>query len=174
VVVEKLRARLFGETEQSPRFYLSLFSYGAGYGAAGFGCVAAPFIAAVLFATTVGGALMGALAFLVYAVIVIVLMVALTITLSIVGDAAVKKLNKYTETIKKISAVVLIVAGIYLLYFFWSSTYGSATPVSVTTDGSHTVEYYATDAAGLVEATKSVAFRIDATRRSEMVGGLPG
>jgi len=132
VVVEKLRARLFGETEQSPRFYLSLFSYGAGYGAAGFGCVAAPFIAAVLFATTVGGALMGALAFLVYAVIVIVLMVALTITLSIVGDAAVKKLNKYTETIKKISAVVLIVAGIYLLYFFWSSTYGSATPVSVT------------------------------------------
>ena len=41
------------------------------------------------------------------------------------------------------------------------STY--ATPVSVTTDGSHTVEYYATDAAGLVEATKSVAFRIDAT-----------
>jgi len=53
--VEKLRAKLVGEKENDPRFYLSLFSYGAGYGAAGFGCVAAPFIAATLYATTVGG-----------------------------------------------------------------------------------------------------------------------
>jgi len=120
--VEKLRARLFGDKEQSERFYLSLFSYGAGYGAAGFGCVAAPFIAAVLFATAMGGAAMGALAFLVYAVIVIALMVALTVALSVVGETAVKKLNKYTEVIKKISAVVLILAGIYLIYFFWSTT----------------------------------------------------
>jgi len=129
--IEKLRARLFGEREEDPRFYLSLFSYGAGYGAAGFGCVAAPFIAATLYATTVGGVGAGALAFLVYSVIVVALMTGLTLALSIAGEAAVKKLNKYTEIIKKVSAVVLIVAGIYLLYFFWASAVASTAPVSV-------------------------------------------
>jgi len=121
IAVEKLRARLFGDKEQSDRFYLSLFSYGAGYGAAGFGCVAAPFIAAVLYATTTGGPVAGAFAFLLYTIIVVALMTALTVGLSMAGTAAVQKLNKYTETIKRISAVVMILAGIYLLYFFWSS-----------------------------------------------------
>jgi cytochrome c-type biogenesis protein len=119
--VEKVRARLFGDKEESDRYYLSLFSYGAGYGAAGFGCVAAPFIAAVLYATLQGGAVMGLLAFLVFALIVIVLSIAITVALFVVGAAAVKKLNAYTEAIKKISAVALILAGVYLLSFFLMS-----------------------------------------------------
>ena len=41
------------------------------------------------------------------------------------------------------------------------STY--ATPLSVTADGDHAVEFYGTDAAGLAETAKTVAFRIDAT-----------
>jgi hypothetical protein len=38
-----------------------------------------------------------------------------------------------------------------------------AAPVAVSTDGTHVVEYAATDVAGNVEATKSITFKIDAT-----------
>jgi len=92
-----------------------------GYGAAGFGCVAPPFIAAVLNATALGGIVSGLAVLAVYAGIVIVLMVTITVILSVAGQAAVKKMNKYTNVIKKVSAAVLIVAGAYLIYFWYSA-----------------------------------------------------
>ena len=98
-----------------------LFSYGVGYGAAGFGCVAPPFIAAILNATVIGGAGAGIAVLGVYAGVVIGLMAAITIVLATVGQAAVKKMNRYTELIKKISAVVLIAAGAYLIYYWYSA-----------------------------------------------------
>ena len=120
--VEKIRARLFGNKEENTdRYYTSLFAYGAGYGAAGFGCVAGPFVAASLQASALGGVGLGVLAFLFYAACVIALMVAITILLSVVGAKAVTKMNRYTDLIKKVSAVVLIAAGAYLVYFFWAT-----------------------------------------------------
>jgi cytochrome c-type biogenesis protein len=98
-----------------------LFSYGVGYGAAGFGCVAPPFIAAVLSATVLGGAGAGAAVLAVYAGVVVALMVAITLVLATVGQAAVKKMNRYTETIKRVSAAVLVVAGVYLIYFWYAA-----------------------------------------------------
>ena len=98
-----------------------LFSYGVGYGAAGFGCVAPPFIAAILNATVIGGAGAGIAVLGVYAGVVIGLMAAITIVLATVGQAAVKKMNRYTEVIKRISAVVLIAAGAYLIYYWYSA-----------------------------------------------------
>ena len=98
-----------------------LFSYGVGYGAAGFGCVAPPFIAAILNATVIGGPAAGAMVLGVYAGVVIGLMAAITLTLATVGQAAVKKMNRYTEVIKKVSAAVLIVAGAYLIYYWYSA-----------------------------------------------------
>lgn len=118
-----LRARLFPNwTPQSVRgTYGKLFSYGVGYGAAGFGCVAPPFIAAVLNATTLGG-LGGGLAVLaVYASIVVALMVAITLVLAVAGKTAVHRMNRYTDVIKKVSAAVLIVAGAYLVYFWYAA-----------------------------------------------------
>jgi len=100
-----------------------LFSYGVGYGAAGFGCVAPPFIAAVLNATVIGGPVAGAAVLAVYAGVVIGLMAVITLILATVGQAAVKKMNRYTELIKKVSAAVLIVAGAYLIYFWYSAWY---------------------------------------------------
>ena len=104
-----------------------LFSYGVGYGAAGFGCVAPPFIAAVLGATVLGGFVAGAAVLAVYAAVVLALMAAITVVLATVGQAAVKKINRYTEVIKKVSAVVLIVAGAYLIYY-WYAAWAAPTP----------------------------------------------
>ncbi|HLE45795.1 MAG TPA: cytochrome c biogenesis protein [Thermoplasmata archaeon] len=119
----KVRQRLFPSwtpnTVQSTSG--KLFSYGVGYGAAGFGCVAPPFIAAVLNATTLGGPLSGLTVLLVYALIVIGIMIAVTFVLATLGQAALKKINRYTETIKKVSAVVLIIAGIYLVYYWYAA-----------------------------------------------------
>src|SRR3989475_4163918 len=88
-----------------------LFSYGVGYGAAGFGCVAPPFIAAILNATVIGGAGAGIAVLGGYAGVVIGLMAAITLVLATVGQAAVKKMNRYTEAIKKVSAVGPLAAG---------------------------------------------------------------
>ena len=98
-----------------------LFSYGVGYGAAGFGCVAPPFIAAILSATVIGGVAGGVAVLAVYAGVVIALMAAITLVLATVGQAAVKKMNRYTELIKKVSAAVLIIAGAYLIYYWYSA-----------------------------------------------------
>ena len=98
-----------------------LFSYGVGYGAAGFGCVAPPFIAAILGATVIGGLPAGLAVLAVYAGVVILLMAVITVALATLGQAAVKKMNRYTELIKKVSAAVLIVAGAYLIYYWYSA-----------------------------------------------------
>ncbi len=119
----KLRVRLF--PNWTPNEVQStqgkLFSYGVGYGAAGFGCVAPPFFGAILGGVAFGGLAGGLAALAVYAIVVVALMVAITVILSVAGQAAVKKMNKYTNLIKKVSAVVLIIAGVYLVYYWWSA-----------------------------------------------------
>ena len=119
----KVRQRLFPNWTPNAVQSTSgkLFSYGVGYGAAGFGCVAPPFIAAVLNATTLGGPVSGFMVLLVYALIVIGIMIVVTFVLATLGQAALKKINRYTETIKKVSAVVLIIAGVYLVYYWYAA-----------------------------------------------------
>ncbi len=119
----RVRQRLFPDwtpnTVQSTSG--KLFSYGVGYGAAGFGCVAPPFIAAVLNATTLGGTMGGLAVLLTYASIVVGLTIATTFVLATLGQTALRKINRYTEAIKRISAVVLIIAGAYLLYYWYAA-----------------------------------------------------
>ena len=98
-----------------------LFSYGVGYGAAGFGCVAPTFIGAIFLATGIGGLGAGIAVLGLYAGIVVALMIAITFVLATVGQAVVKKINRYTEIIKKISAAVLVVAGVYLVYYWYTA-----------------------------------------------------
>ena len=120
----KLRQKIFpakeGE-ERKPRIGTKMFAYGVGYGAAGFACVAPPFIAAVINASVYGNWIYGVLVVVIYSVIVIALMVAITILLSEAGQAAVRKMNRYVNVIKKVSGIALIIAGVYLLYFWYIS-----------------------------------------------------
>jgi len=98
-----------------------MFAYGVGYGAAGFACVAPPFIAAILNASIYGNIMFGVLVLVIYSAIVIALMIAITVLLSEAGQAAVKKMNRYVNVIKKISGIALIIAGVYLVWFWFVS-----------------------------------------------------
>jgi cytochrome c biogenesis protein CcdA len=98
-----------------------MFAYGVGYGAAGFACVAPPFIAAILNASIYGNIMFGVLVLVIYSAIVIALMIAITVLLSEAGQAAVRKMNRYVNVIKKISGIALIIAGVYLIWFWYVS-----------------------------------------------------
>jgi len=95
-----------------------LFAFGAGYGAAGFACVAPPFIGAVLAASAIGSPGLAAIGLFLYVAIVILLMIGVTVALHIAGDRALKKIRVWSVAMKYISAAALIIAGAYLLYLF--------------------------------------------------------
>jgi cytochrome c-type biogenesis protein len=118
----KLRQRIFPSKEgREMGVGPKMFAYGVGYGAAGFACVAPPFIAAILNASIYGNIMFGVLVLVIYSAIVIALMIAITVLLSEAGQAAVRKMNRYVNVIKKISGIALIIAGAYLIWFWFVS-----------------------------------------------------
>ncbi|UCH90080.1 MAG: cytochrome C biogenesis protein, partial [Thermoplasmata archaeon] len=52
-----------------------------------------------------------------YIISMVVLMIAVTVAIAILGQSAVQKLASYTGAIKKFSGIVLIIVGIYLIVF---------------------------------------------------------
>jgi cytochrome c-type biogenesis protein len=102
-------------------FYSGLFLYGLGYGAAAAGCTAPLFIAVVLAAMAIGSLFMGIVILLLYTITAALLMLGVTMAIAYFGAGAAQKLSKHTETIKKISGVVLVLGGIYLIWFFFAA-----------------------------------------------------
>jgi len=115
-----LKNRIVGAVggKWEPGVGTKLFAFGAGYGAAGFACVAPPFIGAVLAASAIGSTGLAAIGLLLYVAIVVLLMVGVTVALHIAGDRALKKIRVWSAAMKYISAAALIIAGAYLLYLF--------------------------------------------------------
>jgi cytochrome c-type biogenesis protein len=99
-------------------FYVKLFAYGMGYGAASAGCVAPLFIA-VISEAMLGSLLDGVFALALYTLTAALLMIIVTVLLATASRKSVDKLKQYTPLIKKISAAVLILVGIYLLAYFY-------------------------------------------------------
>ncbi|HYS71227.1 MAG TPA: redoxin domain-containing protein [Thermoplasmata archaeon] len=117
---KKIAARFGGNW--TPGIKTKLFAFGAGYGAAGFACVAPPFIGAVLNASALGRADQALFGLALYVLIVIVTMIAVVVALHVAGDRALKKIRVWSSVIKYVSAAALLVAGGYLLWLF-STTY---------------------------------------------------
>jgi cytochrome c-type biogenesis protein len=101
-------------------FYLKLFSYGMGYAAAAAGCVA-PVIFSAIVAGMAIGLIGGIINILIYSLTAALLMIVVTVMLAMAGKRYINQLKAYTPVIKKISAAVLIVVGVYLIYFFYSA-----------------------------------------------------
>lgn len=113
-----------GEADKTKGYYVKLFRYGVGYGAAAAACVAPLFIVLITTASAAsmtGTFLDGLVVLLLYAFVVIGLMVTITVALTIFGQKATQKISKYTELIKKASAIVLIIVGIWLIYFYYAA-----------------------------------------------------
>ncbi len=117
-----IAAKLGGRWE--PGVGAKLFAFGAGYGAAGFACVAPPFIGAVLNASALGRPQDAVLGLVLYVAIVIVTMVAVVVGLHVAGDRLLKKIRVWSNVIKYVSAAALMIAGAYLLWLFYYSSVG--------------------------------------------------
>ena len=119
---QRIAARLGGRW--TPGMGSKLFAFGAGYAAAGFACVAPPLIGAMSAASTVGRPEEAVLGIVLYALIVIGLMMAVTVALTVAGDRAIRKVRVWSGVMKYVSATALLIAGIYLLYLFYVSSVG--------------------------------------------------
>ena len=109
------------KTEKKPttfRKILSTFLYGLGYGIASLGCNGPIFLA---FSLQVSGQETIAkmiFAYLAFSLTIILLMVGVTIILIFSRDVIVQKLKASTEVIKKISGVIMLLVGVYLILEF--------------------------------------------------------
>jgi cytochrome c-type biogenesis protein len=102
-------------------YYAGLFTYGIGYGAAAAACTAPLFIAIVTQALLQLEFFQGALVLFLYILSMVILMIVVTAAIAVVGQSAVQKITAYTGHIKKISGFILILAGIYLIWFWYTS-----------------------------------------------------
>lgn len=105
--------------QEGKGFYYSLFLYGVGYGAASQACTAPVFIGAILAGFQTGSLLTGVGVLLVACTVAFLLMVGVTLLVAGSKKAIIKRLKSSTELIKKVSAVVLIIAAVYLLVEYW-------------------------------------------------------
>ncbi|MBU4189385.1 MAG: redoxin domain-containing protein [Candidatus Thermoplasmatota archaeon] len=108
--------RVSGLAGKEKRF--GLFFYGIVYGAAAAGCTAPVFIAIILLAVSAGGFLWGMTIFLLYAIGMAGLMIIITILIAMSEEMLLQKLKISTKHIEKISGVILIIVGIYLIYYY--------------------------------------------------------
>ncbi|UCD92562.1 MAG: redoxin domain-containing protein [Methanobacteriota archaeon] len=120
---QKLREKLFGEkdpeAESEKGYYAKLFSYGVGYGAAASACTAPLYVGLLLEGIVSGTLLDGILLILIFSITIMLLMVAITFMLSAFGQESVQKLSAHTDTIKKVSGLILVIVGIYLILYYY-------------------------------------------------------
>ncbi|MCI4346787.1 MAG: hypothetical protein L3K07_08585, partial [Thermoplasmata archaeon] len=100
--------------------YMKLFGYGMGYAAAAAGCVAPVIFSAIIAGLTLS-LFAGIVNILIFALTAALLMIGVTVLLTMAGKRFVNQLKAYTPVIKKVSAGVLIVVGVYLIYFFYTA-----------------------------------------------------
>ena len=122
---QKLRTVIFGEkapgAQDESGYYAKLFSYGVGYGAAASACTAPLFVAVLLAAIVAGSFLDGVIMLLIFSLTILLLMVAITMMLSAFGQESVQKMAAHTDTIKKVSGLILVIVGAYLIFYYYTT-----------------------------------------------------
>ncbi len=94
------------------------YTFGVGYGLAAFGCTG-PIFLPVLLAGFLAGAGTGFLVFLAYSVAIAAFVFVAAVLVATGHQTGLRKMLAKTEVITKLSAVLLISAGAYLLWFWW-------------------------------------------------------
>ncbi|MFQ6075335.1 MAG: cytochrome c biogenesis CcdA family protein [Candidatus Bathyarchaeia archaeon] len=92
--------------------------YGLGYGAATGGCTAPIFLSLMVYSSTYGGIASAGLAFLIYSVMMFASMTGVAVLAALSKDALLNRLRASTMGLKRISGVVLIIVGLYLVYVY--------------------------------------------------------
>jgi len=97
--------------------YLFFYLYGITYALASLGCSLPIFLMVILSASASGGVATETLVFLLYSLGMGALMILVTLTVSTAKSHVVHHLMSLLPYVRKISAVIIILAGIYLLYY---------------------------------------------------------
>ena len=96
--------------------YLHFFIFGVGYAAASVACALPVFLMVVFAAVSSGGLLSGLLIFLAYSLGMVVVMIPLAMAVSASKDLTLLRFERVMPYVQKIGAVILIIAGVYLIY----------------------------------------------------------
>lgn len=97
---------------------VTLFAYGFGYGLASTGCTLPLYVSITVIPLTSGFSGAAASAFAAFALAIAMLMLVTTLLLATARQQVVEVLQRAAIRIKKASGVVLILAGLYMLYFY--------------------------------------------------------
>ncbi|MET8161872.1 cytochrome c biogenesis protein CcdA [Sphaerisporangium sp. NPDC005289] len=98
---------------------VSLYGYGLSYAVASLSCTIGPFLA-VVSASVASGGLPGGLAiFVAYALGMALVIALLSLTVALAHAAAVARLRRLLPYLSRISGVLLLPAGLYVIYYGW-------------------------------------------------------
>lgn len=120
-IFSKLSSRVTGKLSKlSGGARFDLFLYGIVYGAAAAGCTMPVFLSIILIAISTGGFLLGLSLFLLYVLGMMSLMMFITLLIALSADAFIKKLRNLTPYVEKAGGVLLIIAGVFIIYYTFS------------------------------------------------------
>ena len=124
-IVQLLDVRLpavprFGTTRmlQGHSAVVTLFAYGFGYGLTSTGCTLPLYVSITVIPLTSGFSGSAASAFAAFALAIAVLMLATTLLVAAARQPLIEALQHAAIRIKRASGLVLITAGLYMLYFY--------------------------------------------------------
>ena len=100
---------------------VGLFWYGVAYGSAAAGCVA-PVVIGLLTASIGKGIITGLIVFLIFSFTAGLLMVAFTMLVAASESTIVDKLKASTRQIEMAGGVIMIIVGLYLMWFYLSTS----------------------------------------------------
>ena len=119
--IRAITGKEFSFSDNADGTRTGLFWYGVAYGSAATGCVA-PVIVGLLSASIGRGIFTGLFVFLIFAATAGALMVAFTMMVAASESTIVDKLKASTRQIEMAGGTVMIIVGLYLMYYFLSTS----------------------------------------------------
>ncbi len=115
-----LRLPMFRIQIKAPkrRGLLGIYLYGVAYGLANLGCTAPIFFSILFYAVTIRGVFGGVITFLVYSIGMSLPLILTTILIAKTKDLLIKRILNLMPRIQKVSGIILIILGCYLIYFY--------------------------------------------------------
>jgi cytochrome c biogenesis protein CcdA len=101
------------------RTFWSMFAFGVSYAIASFGCTIGPFVLTILGSFTRDGTLSGVLMIVAYGLGMGLLLTALTVTLALARGGLLRSLRSALRWVDNVAGVLLVLAGLYLVYYWW-------------------------------------------------------
>jgi len=118
--IYKATGKEFSFSDSEAGTKTGLFWYGVAYGSAAAGCVA-PVVIGLLTASINRGLVTGLLVFVIFSATAGILMVSFTMMVAASESTLVEKLKASTRQIEMAGGVIMMVVGVYLIYYYLST-----------------------------------------------------